>query len=398
MMPLRTALVAMVALLPAHAVMHRDYEGAPLDLRTLVENATRAATPRERCPSPDKDVKKEPGMRGTLLLYARGVSAVRVRGLFNTGTNYCSSLLNKLGFPESRVDGGGFLDGSGVKRWKHAPLSSEYNYFVPANWNEVNLVVTRHPVPWALSTMTRSYELHCECTEASKAAYRASGRHGVGGRRRLVPRGCREVGVKNTRGDVTAVMDWDAVLRGPCSWPSQGGIDLRPQPRSDGGLGDVWSVYYGSYLAAPNALFLRYEDLIRDPVAAVERVADAAHCDLPPMNARIKKELDAVAHQRTGFFKEHAEVAESEHEAVLSQAWRSEIAGGRLAAFCATVNATTLARLRYTCVDAAYNATRPASPLSPAAVGARLDAAIDALGASVAALEAAKGALRAALH
>ena len=253
--------------------VHPDYVGAFVDVRTLKENATRLGLAVEECPTPGKDALKQrqglgPGLESSAYLMAHNVSAMRTRGLFNTGTNYLSSILFHLGFPLATSDGGGFVDASGAKRWKHAPFSSEsYTSLVAANWNEVNLVIVRHPVPWALSTMSRSYDLSCDCSDAFKARLPETQR-----------RGCRATGVKDADGAVKKTMPWDSVVNGSCDWPVKQKpgvrpqIMMRPQPHSRGGLGDVWSVYYASYLSAPNAIFLRYEDLIREPVELAKRL------------------------------------------------------------------------------------------------------------------------------
>lgn len=377
--------IAVLLLVGTVSTTHRDYVGELLDVRTLPRNGSAATLPR--CPVPGVDVKKGQGQASADALMRAGVRAMRVRGLFNTGTNYMSSILLRLGFPEATVDSAGFVDGSGKKRWKHAPLFSERtDAFVAANWNEANLVVVRHPVAWALSTMTRSYDLRCACPAASNGTRR---RPLCADPRRPQKGCCAEVGVKDNEGRVVKAMAWRSVLEGPCAWPVKQKPNARPkivhdpEPAVAGGLGDVWSAYYGSYLDAPNSMFVRYEDVLRDPVAVVLRVAEAARCDVPPVTEGVRGNLEAVLHHRTGYFfaKDAASVAEKEHEAVLDEDWRRQIPRDRLASFCATLNGTLLALFRYTCVDDAW---APPSEGMPTAT----------LEARVAALEAANGELR----
>ena len=339
---------AMVVLVVRSAAgTHRDFAGGLLDLQTMALNTSGA--PLRRCPAPMIDVKKGRNAEGGATLARLGVKNMHIRGLFNTGTNYLSSILGEVGFPEANQDGGGHFDGSGAKRWKHAPLTSERGKAAAKNWNDYDLVLVRHPVPWALSTRTRSYELKCACG-AEEAAAAARGRE---------KKTCAEQGRKDDRGRVVTAMSWASVLRGPCDWPMGKPrprgyrIVLSPPPHADGGLGDVWSTFYSSYLDSPRSIFVRYEDLVRDPTASVGRVARAARCSLPELTPGARKRLERTLNYRSGYYfnKTASAVEDDERQAVVDEAWRRDVDAGHLRALCRTVNATLLDIFHYTCVD-----------------------------------------------
>ena len=264
------------------------------------------------------------------------------------------------------------------------------------NWNEVSLAVIRHPVSWALSTMSRSYELYCDRSS------RIEREQLPGGPRLKNPPSWAEVGRRDPKsGAVVKNISWPTVLNGSCTWyPDNPSIQLKPVPRVADGLAGVWNYFYNSYLAAPNTQFLRYEDMVRNPVAAGRLVAAAARCDLAEWKSDKNPGIFSV---RQGYYfsKSSSKVSADEDAALLAQDWRAKISPELLVAFCERVDAALLRLFNYTCVDYARAPPRPpaAPPRPPAADrghdapplearNATLEARVAALEARVAALEA----------
>lgn len=151
--------VRLLGVLVAAARRHGDYDGRvvlPLEVEPPEETAT--ATP---CLCLPLTLSPSEALNASSRVRRAGQRPIRVRGLFNSGTNFAFHVLHSTHLPVVSYNSAGWWDDESVFRWKHTPLAEIPGDALPRH--ELHVVIARHPLDWVQSSATLPYDLTSKC-------------------------------------------------------------------------------------------------------------------------------------------------------------------------------------------------------------------------------------------
>jgi len=179
---------------------------------------------------------------------------VKIRGPFDSGTNFLHQLLKKNGIFEHSADYGQEETAEDLGGWKHWPLQWE-----PADMEKPNrfrILVARHPLAWFLSNERTPYDIKCNDFHGSSEC----------------------------TFELYHILD-------KCSNPV-----IRDKLQGRGfvkfdNIMEIWNMYYKGYLETEfPSLIVRYEDLLADPEAVVERIAQETGQKIDNSSVKVFKD------------------------------------------------------------------------------------------------------------
>jgi len=169
---------------------------------------------------------------------------VKVRGPFDSGTNYLHELLKLNGITDHEASYGASNEENGG--WKHWPL--QWEPYEMAVENRFNILLARNPLSWFAGNKKATYDIKCIQAETNaKSLYEG---------------------------------------QGACTFELYHIRDKVDNPTLERILGpggsvefdsivDIWNLYYSGYLETKTpSLIVRYEDLLANPELVVRRIAD----------------------------------------------------------------------------------------------------------------------------
>ncbi len=160
-----------------------------------------------------------------------------------------------------------------TKVWKHAYLDSQAKEIVS---DQKVIALSKHPLAWSLSMLRRPYHL----SENGRA-----------------------------RGEDGTSETWHELMGRV--WPTQRRERIAP----DTGF-ELWAAKYQSYLDAPDALVIRYEQLLSDSQAVLESIVE--HLELADCSI---EDLESVE----GSTKADSRTSDDIRDYYLSEKWRDKL-------------------------------------------------------------------------